>query len=153
MRSLPARHQAINRIQEQLEIFVEEIGINETATIIAVSADTVRRRIRQEQPWFFNEILDLAREQCATQYNPGILEALLASFHGETEHDFRPLRIPSELREVLRLVGKLTTDIADTLEDGIVDSTEAKNLLELFTRLENLNDHVKLQLKHLVAAD
>ncbi|NRA39877.1 MAG: hypothetical protein HRU15_17175 [Planctomycetes bacterium] len=152
MKSLPARHQSLERINDQLNTYVDEIGINETASLIGVSADTVRRRIRGEQPWFFNEILDLAREQCKNQYNPGIAEALVASFHGETEHDFRPLRIPSELREVLRLVGKLTTDIADTLEDGIVDAEEAGNLLELLARLEDLTDHVKLQLKHLVAA-
>ncbi len=153
MRNLPARASSVQKLQECLCTFVDEIGVSKSAAIVGVSSDTMRRRTRGEQPWFFEEVLDLAREEVAHKHHATIADALVTALSGAIAHDFRPLRIPSELREVLRLVGRLTTDIADTLDDGKVDAAEAANLLELFANLDNMTAQVKLQLKGLVEAE
>lgn len=150
MRNLPARAHSLKIIQEHLSAYVDELGVSESASIIGVSNDTMRRRIRREQPWFFEEILDLARDELSKKHHPQIADALITALSGVVEHDFRPLRIPSELREVLRLVGRLTTDIAETLDDGKVDEAEAANLLELLIQLNELSGQVRHQLKALV---
>ena len=153
MRALPARMTSLQCLHESLAQYVDDIGVSEAASVIGVSTDTMRRRIRGEQPWFFDEVLDLARAETQQKHHPKICDALITSLQGQVDHDFRPLRIPSELREVLRLVGRLTTDIADTLDDGMVDAAEASSLLELFSKLDNLTAQVKQQLKSLVAAE
>ena len=150
MRNLPARASSIKQVQEYLCSYVDELGVSEAADIIGVSNDTMRRRIRAEQPWFFEEILDLARDELSKKHHPQIADSLITALSGVVEHDFRPLRIPSELREVLRLVGRLTTDIAETLDDGKVDEAEAANLLELLIQLNELTVQVQHQLKALV---
>ena len=150
MRNLPARASSLKTVQEYLCAYVDELGVSEAASIIGVSNDTMRRRIRSEQPWFFEEILDLARDELSKKHHPQIADALITALSGVVEHDFRPLRIPSELREVLRLVGRLTTDIAETLDDGKVDEAEAANLLELLIQLNELSGQVRHQLKALV---
>jgi len=153
MRSLPARNSSLQNLQETLCSYVDELGVGEAASLVGVSSDTIRRRVRGEQPWFFEEVLDLARQQVTHQHHAHIADALIVSLQGKLSHDYRPLRIPSELRDILRLVGRLTHDIAETLDDGRVDSREATNLLGLFAELDNLLAQVKLQLKELVSVE
>ena len=153
MRNLPARASSVQQIQETLCGYIEELGVSEAAGVIGVSNDTMRRRSRGEQPWFFEEVLDLAREELHSKHHPKICDAIITALQGVVNHDFRPLRIPSELREVLRVVGRLTTDIADTLDDGKVDPAEAANLLELISQLDDLTGQVRQQLKALVKSE
>lgn len=153
MRSLPARTASLQHIQETLCLYIEEIGVNEAAGLIGVSTDTVRRRMRGEQPWFFNEVLDLAREQLGNKHLTPITDALSIALQGELNHDFRPLRIPSELRGTLRLVGRLTTDIAEALDDGKIDAAEAASLLELFAELDTISAQLRNQLRELVKSE
>ena len=86
MRSLPARSNSLQKLQETLCNFVEEIGVSDAATLVGVSSDTIRRRTRNEQPWFFAEVLDLAREESSKKHLAHIADALSRVLSSEEWH-------------------------------------------------------------------
>ena len=147
---LPPRHQSYTKIFQALQRLVEDIGVNRTAKEMGVSTDTVRRRIKGTQPWQFEEVMDLARMELGRGHISGVSKAMAFSLAPLPLEEAHPLLLPSNLRELLRLVGRLTTEIADTLEDGRVDKTEARRLLGHLDRLDGLTSALRIDLAALM---
>lgn len=144
--TLANRAQALQEVQRTLTALVDDLGANAAADAVGVSADTIRRRIRGDQEWHFDEVIDLARLEIGKGHHPAVAHAVIALISASERTAVHPLLVPTSLREVLRLVGRLTTEIADTLEDGRVDSEEAARLLELFAQLDGLTEQLRVDL-------
>ena len=148
---LPARNETLKTIYQALNEHVDDTGVSGSAGEIGVSSDTMRRRIRGTQPWAFEEVLDLARHQLRKGHYGNIARAIANALSPMPRQSSSPLLIPSGLREMLRLVGRITTEIAETLEDGRVDGNEAKQLLELFAQLDQLSAGLRIDLAALAS--
>jgi len=133
-----------------LNEYCEALGMASAAAIIGVSSDTMRRRIRGEQPWFLEEVFALAQAEARHSHRKAITHTLIEVLTPGEKAETHPLLLPSNLREVLRLVGKLTTEIADTLEDGRVDREEARRLLDLFGEMEEMVGYLRRELGSLI---
>ena len=79
-------------------------------------------------------------------HRASIAEAIRQLVCTDPPQPTHPLLLPTNLREVLRLVGRLTTEIAETLEDGKVDAQEAERLLDLLDSLDQLTEHLRVDL-------
>ncbi len=150
MITLPTRNAGLRKLYDALIEYVDEMGVSNSAAVIGVSSDTIRRRTRGEQPWFLEEVVDLAIHQAKNRLQHPICSALIEMCSAKREVDLHPLRLPSNLRDVLRLVGKVTTEIAETLEDGRVDTEEAKRLIMLFDELGPMVKNLRAQLQILI---
>lgn len=150
MSDLPHRHECLKQIYRGLESLIDDLGSANAAQIIEVSPDTIRRRLRGSQPWFFEEVFELARHEITRGQGRNVAEAITTGLQAKDNESGRPLLLPSNLREMLRQVGSLTTDIADTLDDGRIDSREAVGLLERLAGLERLIDNLQRDLKSLI---
>jgi len=152
MSNMLPRSEARKRIHNMLSDYVEQIGIANAAGCMEVSNDTVRRRLREEQPWFLDELLDLAYHQWQRDQRADLVHGLghiLEPRKGTSQ----AIRLPSDLRNMLRMVGRLTTEIADTLEDGRVDSEEAGRLNELLQELVPAADNLHHDLNNLIHSE
>ena len=150
MSDLPHRHECLKRIYRGLESLIDDLGSATAAELIAVSPDTIRRRLRGSQPWFFEEVFELARHEIERGQGRDVAEAITTGFVAKDAEPGKPLLLPSNLREMLRQVGSLTTDIADTLDDGRIDSREAVSLLDRLGNLEMLIDNLQRDLRALI---
>ncbi|MFW5829066.1 MAG: hypothetical protein ACOCXA_02290, partial [Planctomycetota bacterium] len=59
MATLPM-HRNLSALYDCLQEYCEALGVASAAATIGVSNDTVRRRLRGEQPWFLEEVFSLA---------------------------------------------------------------------------------------------
>ena len=143
---LQPRGACLRQITEALAELAEALGYRETAAEIGVSVDTVRRRLRGTQPWSFEEVFDLARRELRDRHRGGVAHAIAEGLSPPDRLPSHPLRVPANLRSMLRLVGRLTTKIAETLDDGRVDPTEAQTLLGLLGELESLTAGLRIDL-------
>lgn len=143
---LPARGESLREIRDALNEHVEDIGHATAAAEVGVSVDTMRRRVRGTQPWSFEEVFDLARHELGKGRYATVAHAIATALSPTDRQAVHPLMVPSNLREMLRLVGRITTHIAETLEDGRVDRTEANSLLDLLAELEQLTVGLRIDL-------
>lgn len=150
MGSLPNRRTSLDKTYQALHELIEDIGASAAASEIGVSPDTVRRRVRGTQPWFFEEVIDLARHEIDRGCLGDIARTLFDALSTADRPEAHPLLLPSNLREMLRLVGRLTTEIADTLDDGRVDKREARRLVELLGKLDTLTAGLRVDLQALI---
>lgn len=144
--NLPPRGESLRDIYAALGDHVEDIGHSDAACEVGVSVDTMRRRVRGTQPWSFEEVLDLARHELKKGRYATIVHAIAGAISPTDREAVHPLMVPSNLREMLRLVGRITTRIAETLEDGRVDREEAISLLKLLADLEQLTAGLRIDL-------
>jgi len=147
---LPARGESLKAIHEALNEHVEDIGHADAAIEVGVSVDTMRRRVRGSQPWAFEEVFDLARHELGKGRYATISHAIANALSPTDREAVHPLMVPSNLREMLRLVGRITTHIAETLEDGRVDRQEANSLLDLLAELDQLTAGLRIDLAALI---
>jgi len=150
MDPLPVRGESLQNIYRALLEHVDDIGVAAAASEVGVSPDTIRRRVRGTQPWGFEEVLDLARDELARGRMTGIAKAIAGALSPAGRIEGSPLKLPSNLREMLRLVGRLTTEIADTLDDQRVDRQEARRLLELLSELDQITAGLRIDLGTLI---
>jgi hypothetical protein len=143
-------HRSLAALSEALNEYCEALGIASAAAIIGVSTDTMRRRIRAEQPWFLEEVFKLAQAESRHSHRRGISQALVEVFNPPEKSESHPLLLPSNLREVLGQVGKITTEIAEDLDDGRIDRDEARRLIDLFSELDGMTSHVRRELAAVV---
>lgn len=146
---LPPRGESLRGIHDRLAAAVAELGVGHVSRVLGVSDDTVRRRVRAAQPWLFSEVFDLARHQLTRQdaSEGEIAAAIGAALTPADRRQARPLLLPSSLRGMLKLIGRITADIAETLEDGRVDATEARELLAVLGQLERSTSAIRLDLQ------
>lgn len=149
MGNLPDRRNSLAKVYQALQDLVDDLGAAAAAAEVGVSPDTIRRRVRGTQPWFFEEVVDLARHEIRRGSLGDIARSLIESVSTEDRQEAHPLLLPSNLREMLRLVGRLTTEIADTLDDGRVDRQEARRLIELLGKLDQLTAGLRVDLEAL----
>lgn len=143
---LPPRGEAFRTITASLAEHVEDIGYAEAADRVGVSVDTMRRRVRGTQPWSFEEVFDLARHELGRGRYASIAHAIAKTLAPEDREACHPLMVPRNLREMLGLVGRITTEVAETLQDGRVDADEAGSLLHLLAELERLTAGLRIDL-------
>lgn len=146
MSMVPPLHHVYTALNE----YAEALGIAIAAERIGVSPDTMRRRIRGEQPWFWEEVFTLARAEARQSHRKAICHAIIDAVNPPPRDESHPLLLPSNLRNVLRLVGRITSEIAETLEDGRVDQEEARRLLDLFEEMDEVTDYLRRELKSLL---
>ncbi|MDA3961738.1 MAG: hypothetical protein PF961_13190 [Planctomycetota bacterium] len=144
--NLPPRGETLKAVFDSLNEHVEDTGYGTASAEVGVSVDTMRRRVRGSQPWAFEEVFDLARHELSKGRYATIAHAIAKALSPSNRDACHPLMVPSNLREMLRVVGRITTEIADTLEDGRVDTTEARSLLQLLAELEQLTAGLRIDL-------
>ena len=149
MGNMLPRTEALNRVHTTLADYVECIGVGNAADCMGVSTDTVRRRLRGEQPWFIEEMINLAYHQWQRDNRAEITQNIIRIMTPR-DHDTHPIRLPSDLRSMLRMVGRLTTEIAETLEDGRVDCDEARRLVQLLHDMSPLAESLRRDLETLI---
>ncbi len=145
--SLLPRGEALLAIRRQLAALVGDLGVPAAGQVLGVSNDTVRRRVRETQPWLFDEVFDLARHELAQAGNGAVAAAITAGLTAVDRQQARPLLLPASLRGMLKLIGRMTAEIAETLEDGRVDAGEARDLLDILGQLERATATIRLDLQ------
>ena len=148
--NLPPRGECLKRIYQVLAEHVEDAGYSTAADEVGVSVDTMRRRVRGSQPWAFEEVMDLARHELSKGRFATIAHSIATSLSPVERDAVHPLMVPSNLREVLGVVGRLTTQIAESLQDGRIDQKEARSLLQLLGELEQLTAGLRIDLAALI---
>ena len=73
---LSKRNECLRELQERLTELVDDIGAARAATAAGVSSDTIRRRIRGDLPWAFEEVMDLARLEISLGHRGAVAEAV-----------------------------------------------------------------------------
>jgi hypothetical protein len=143
--------QRLRSCYEAIAEYVDALGLRPAAELLDVSTDTVRRRVRAEQPWHFEEVLTLAMAEARQTHRKAISHCLMDLLQpAPAKRETHPLLLPSNLREVLSVVGRLTTEIADTLADSRVDHDEARRLLDLFSELDEMSAFLRQELQALL---
>ena len=151
MNSALSRAEAMQQLQAQMTQTVELLGVTACADELHVSTDTIRRRMRGTQPWLLTEALDLARYELRARRTGMVADALTATLRTGTLGPIgRPLLVPSNLRQALRLIGTLVAEIANAMEDGRIDQSEARRLMVLFGQLDELATEAKMNLSKLI---
>ena len=126
---LPARSTCLQQIYQLASDLVDDIGVRTASEALGISTDTMRRRLRGDLAWSFEELIDLARFEQERHQRRTVAKSITRSIAQKPQIEPRPLQLPSNLRQLLRLVGRITTEIAESLDDGRIDMAEADRLL------------------------
>ena len=146
---LPARDRSLQQIYHLANELVDDIGVRVASEALDISSDTMRRRLRGDLAWSFEELIDLARYEQHHHERRSVAKAITQSIAQQPPCEARPLQVPSNLRQLLRLVGRLTTEIAESLDDGRVDAAEAERLLGLLQQLDDVTAGLQVDLQAL----
>jgi len=128
---LPARATCLQQIYQIANDVVDDIGVRTASEALGISTDTMRRRLRGDLAWSFEELIDLARYEQERHQRRTVAKSITRCIAQKPHIEPLPQQLTSNLPPLLLRACRFTTEIAAFPHDGPIAIAVADRLLKL----------------------